>query len=548
MKKYGSLILGMIILVVIATGCYALTNGMIDSIYAFRSPLHESPPRNETILTATPSSERVVIILVDSLRLDTSLDRQTMPFVNKLHSQGAWATMHSQAPSYSAPGYSTIFTGAWPYLNDGPAFNMNYPEIPTWTQENLFSLAHQAGLKTAISGFYWFEKLVPQDSVDVSFYTSGEDEQADKDVIQAAIPWLQDRSIQLVLIHIDQVDFAGHNLGGPQNAAWNDSASRADRLIEELSAHMDLSRDTLVIFSDHGQIPEGGHGGGDPDVILEPFIMVGKGIHPGVKPDMQMVDITPTLSVLLSIPQPAISQGEPQWDMLQVDNQARQSIMSHQEVLQNNLNSAFGQAIGENQMVTGKDGVSLLRQMRLDRERTIRFFQAMAFLILTVIIIYLKRTRATIPALFCGIGFVILFHFRWFLLDNLAYSFSTVGSPTELILYIGTTCAGCMLITTVVFHFLLRKQKKTVLEWMNTQLYFIFVLIHLLAIPLTGNYWMNGIFATWTLPNFDYYFIGLSFTIQILIVACLGAISIGITAGIAAMINRKGNYRITPAQ
>ena len=51
-----------------------------------------------------------------------------MPILNQLRVQGASAMMHSQVPSYSSPGYSTILTGAWPYLNDGPVFNLDYED------------------------------------------------------------------------------------------------------------------------------------------------------------------------------------------------------------------------------------------------------------------------------------------------------------------------------------------------------------------------------------------------------------------------------------
>ena len=53
-----------------------------------------------------------------------------MPFLNELRQQGASATMHSQPPSFSAPGYSVLLIGAWPDLSDGPAINPEYGELP----------------------------------------------------------------------------------------------------------------------------------------------------------------------------------------------------------------------------------------------------------------------------------------------------------------------------------------------------------------------------------------------------------------------------------
>jgi hypothetical protein len=170
MKKSVKLIISITLCVLIAAGCYFWATGMISSNYAYRSPIHSTPPQAGQQLGA-PATQRLVIVLIDGLRYDTSQKTSTMPTLAQLRDDGASALMHSQPPSFSEPGYSTIFTGAWPWLNDGPAFNLAYDDIPTWTQDNLFSAAHDAGIKTAISGYYWFEKLVPQKDVDLSFYT-----------------------------------------------------------------------------------------------------------------------------------------------------------------------------------------------------------------------------------------------------------------------------------------------------------------------------------------------------------------------------------------
>ena len=142
----------------IAAGAYFWATGLMDSIYAYRSPLQFSPPQPGDAL-GQPLTRRVVVVLIDALREDTAMDASVMPHLAELRQQGAWATMHSRPPSYSAPGYTVLFTGAWPELSDGPALNLDYAEIPTWTQDNIFSAAERAGLKTAISAYNWFEKL-----------------------------------------------------------------------------------------------------------------------------------------------------------------------------------------------------------------------------------------------------------------------------------------------------------------------------------------------------------------------------------------------------
>ena len=72
-------------------------------------------------------------------------------------------------------------------------------------------------MKTAVSGYNWFEKLIPQKAVNASFYTPGEDRLADRQVVDAVLPWLAGGQYSLILVHIDQVDYAGHHEGGPSD-------------------------------------------------------------------------------------------------------------------------------------------------------------------------------------------------------------------------------------------------------------------------------------------------------------------------------------------
>jgi hypothetical protein len=107
MKTYLGIILGILACLLLAGGAYFWATGIMDSLYAYRSSLRDSPPAPGQPL-GQPITRRVVFVLVDALRLDTSLQPDVMPFLNELRQQGAWATMHSRPPSYSAPAYSVL--------------------------------------------------------------------------------------------------------------------------------------------------------------------------------------------------------------------------------------------------------------------------------------------------------------------------------------------------------------------------------------------------------------------------------------------------------
>jgi predicted AlkP superfamily pyrophosphatase or phosphodiesterase len=285
MKKTNQIVFGYLICLCLAGFAYLWATNMMQSLYNYRSPISKTPPTPGE-LTGPAITSKVVIILVDALRADTAYDARVMPFLNKMRDESAWGIMHSQTPSYSEPGWTTLLTGAWPDISDGPAMNLDYANIYPFTQDNIFSAAHRIGLKTAISGYYWFEKLLPTGSVDKGFYTEGEDDQADQDVVAAAMPWLIDDGINLILIHIDQVDYAGHHQGGPQSNSWDEAATRADAMINSIVDELDLTQNTVLVLSDHGQIDSGGHGGQETVVLTEPYFFTGNGIIPGNYPDI----------------------------------------------------------------------------------------------------------------------------------------------------------------------------------------------------------------------------------------------------------------------
>ncbi len=430
----------------IALGAYFLATGITDSIYAYRSPLKDMPPASAQPL-GDPMARKVVFVLIDALRYDTSLKADVMPTLNSLRSQAAYARTSSQTPSYSAPGYSVLFTGAWPYLSDGPAFNLDYEEIPAWTQDNLFTAAKRNGLNTAASGYYWFEKLIPAAALDAGYFTAGEDHAADRDVVDAALPWIQSNDYQLILIHIDQVDYAGHHEGGPANPNWDAAASRADSLLAEILAALDLEQDVIFVASDHGQIGVGGHGGQDPITLVEPFVLAGKGISPGDYGDVLMVDIAPTLAVILGTNIPAAAQGQVLVDMLsglpdRVSSALPQAVLRQQQGLLKSYETAMG--ITSPVQFTDEDQIVLFTQQQIDKYRSQRLSQERLWRFIPTLILMgaalwlLKKfSQKGDGLLLVGAAtYTVLFHLIY-VLRGKVYSYSAIISQSELIVVNG---------------------------------------------------------------------------------------------------------------
>ena len=546
MKQTYRILIGIFLLIAIAAGCYFWATGMIDSNYAFRSPLKDTPPAaGEKI--GEPSTRRVVIVLVDALRYDTSLNEAVMPTLAELRAQGASAKMHSQPPSFSEPGYSTILTGAWPWLNDGPAFNLDYGEIPTFTQDNLFSAAHRAGISTAISGYYWFEELVPQDAVDLSFYTPGEDRYADEEVMAAALPWLEENSAQLVLIHIDQVDYAGHHEGGGVSPAWDEAAKRSDDMIAQVAATLDLSQDTLIILSDHGQIDAGGHGGQDPVTLEEPFVIVGAGVVPGEYEDMQMVDVAPTVAALFGANLPASTQGRVLTEMLTLDASVTDALPDATQAQQTALVNAYAAAIGREvkEMPSGADVSQyqvVLNSLRDGKEFTQRIPRAiLAALFLALVVFWLGKNwrKGAIGWIIGGLVFALLFNYRYALWDEMTYSLASIIGVTELIMYIGITAAAALTVVWLVVSLNKNIFRLSPGDAALKALGLVFTVAFINGLPALLSFVLNGIKLTWTLPNYLVEFLGLISLIQVLIICGFGLLLTGLSAFIAWLTGRK---------
>ncbi len=530
----------------IAVVAYFWATGMMDSMYAYRSPLAAQPPAPGAPLD-NALTRRVVFVLIDGLRTDTAADPQVMPFLNELRASGAAATAHSGIPSYSAPGYTVLFTGATPEFSDGPPINLAYEEYIPWTQDHLFATAHRAGLATAISGFNWFEKMVPQDTVDASYYTPNEDDASDRAVVAAALPWLGDNAHALTLIHLLQVDYAGHHEGGPQDPRWNAAAQRSDDLLREIVGTLDLTQDTVLVTSDHGHIDRGGHGGHEPIVLVEPLVLAGAGVKPGDYGDVRQVDIAPTLAALLGTAIPASAQGRVLTDMLDLPAGAAAGIETAAQTQQQDLAAAYSTATGQAlDVAAGSDAVAATqaaiiaaRTSRATSERLPRLL--LALVILGVLLFVLWRTRSQALAWMVGAALVYLlvFNLKYAVLDGRTYSLSSVISAGDMIATIATNAALAVIVAWLVLLVGLRLYRQAPAVAAQTTLNWALLTIALVGLPALLSFVLNGAGVTWALPEPATYFLGFLAAMQMLVIAVVGLVLAAVAAGVGAMGSRR---------
>lgn len=523
------LLLAVIAALLCGAGAYIWGTSSTEAYLSFQSPL-----RGKQIQTGEPfqdmATRRLVWVLIDGLRYDTASNAEVMPVLNQLRSTGAQARINSRPPSYSQPGYATILTGAWPGVNDGPLFNANTEEITELSMDTVFGAAQRSQIITAVSAYNWFDIMLPDSDVDLGFYTAGDDAAADEDVMRAALPWLANGEAQFVLIHLDQVDYAGHHEGGALSAGWDAAARRTDDMLGQMLAELDLSQDTIMVFSDHGHIDAGGHGGHDAVVLVEPLVAAGKGIRPGDYGEINMVDLAPTSAVLLGAGLPAGSQGQPVTRMLELSPAVEQAVPAALQAQQSRLLTAYAAAIGQNlpaeyaaeaQTADEQQVLESLRTRRLTGERVVR--AGLALLLLAGCGWMLLRLPGKRLFWFlAGISLYLLaFAVRYSLLDGRVYSYSGVANPDELILYTATTAAVCAVLGWGAAAVGLRSLRLPRWEsaWLSAS--YGLTLILFVSLPAVLNFVMNGMMVRWTAPDIAVDFLGLLGLIQIMAISGL---------------------------
>ena len=544
-RKINWFVLGLIGLVSLAIGAYVWVTNLMDSAQSYRSSLANTPPAPGQAL-GVPITRRVVVVLIDALRYDTSTNSAVMPFLSELRTWGASATMHSQPPSFSAPAWTTLLTGAWPDINDSQLFNPpDEFSARTFTQDDLFAAAQRAGLNTAVSGYSWFEGMLANSGVDAGFYTPGEDNAADTDVIEAALPWFSE-DYQLVLIHLDQVDYAGHHEGGPRGPSWNAAASRTDSMLSEIVSQQDLTQDTVLVISDHGQINHGGHGGPEPVTLVEPFVLTGAGVVPGNYGDLNMVDVAPTLAALLGTNIPASNQGHVLINMLTLTSEQDVVIQDALKAQQFQLLTAYTSAIGSTAKIGNGEVVSATqtamnqaRLARLGNERIWRNVLATFLAILPGYLLFLRKNKRHFWLIAGSVLYVLLFNLRYAVIDGRTYSLASIEGATWLITYSATTAAVAVVLGWLVPMFGQRAFKAGPRKAAETTLGYIWFTIYLLALPVLLSFAINGFTVIWTLPEFYTLFFGLLSLIQSLFVAAIGLVLIGLASGTSWLVCRR---------
>jgi hypothetical protein len=217
---------------------------------------------------------RLVYVIVDGLREDVS---RKMPTINALRARGYDAVVRTAQPSLSFPNWTTLLSGA-PQRISGVTTNWFEEHVPV---ETLVDVALAESRTVAVSAPTDFEMLY---GVKRSPYVFLRDWEAgtymSAGIVDNAIRLAQESSATLVVVHLPDIDEAGHASGGASKE-YLDTAMKVDADLHRLVVALQGERVTFVVASDHGHIDTGGHGGPEDVVTKVPAVFAGWGVNAG---------------------------------------------------------------------------------------------------------------------------------------------------------------------------------------------------------------------------------------------------------------------------
>jgi hypothetical protein len=306
-RSWIALVVGLVVCLAGAYAAYTLANYSWNQVVDYRGPYAKAELPAGQVQSpqalASGKQPRLVYVIVDGLREDVSRE---MPTLNALRAHGFDAIVRTSQPSLSFPNWTTLLSGA-PQRISGVTTNWFTERVPV---ETLIDTALAAKHTVAVSAPTDFETLYGVKRTGHAFlrdwvsgtYMSGE-------IVDNAIRLSGESSPALLVVHLPDIDEAGHEFGGASKE-YRDTATKVDRDLGRLVSALQGPATTFVVASDHGHIDTGGHGGPEDVVTLVPAVFAGPNVRPGSAQGTQD-QVAPTVALLADLPAPRNATGGP---------------------------------------------------------------------------------------------------------------------------------------------------------------------------------------------------------------------------------------------
>ncbi|MEB4616141.1 alkaline phosphatase family protein, partial [Leucobacter sp. M11] len=245
-------------------------------------------------------TQKSIVIGVDGLTY-AELDSTDTPNLDRLRAGGMLATSNlfaaPLAPTVSGPAWASIATGTWPDRHgttNNDFTGTQYERFPDYLSRAEAGLPEVSTLAVGTWGPITSKIFGP--AVDVRVAGGG-----DAGTTKQAVDFLTNGNPDATFVHLDEVDGAGHS-AGTNGAGYGPAVTRADAMIGEILAAIDARPSRaqedwqVIVTSDHGHTPTGGHGGNSVQERQTFVVVSGGGQAPGSERfDVKLTDIAPSV-------------------------------------------------------------------------------------------------------------------------------------------------------------------------------------------------------------------------------------------------------------
>ncbi|KAK7508127.1 hypothetical protein BaRGS_00000366 [Batillaria attramentaria] len=283
--------------------------------------VHDTPLEPVTGREGLPASHyrRLVLMVIDALRADFVVgDINFMPYTKQLlqERRGVVFLARAHPPTVTLPRIKSITTGSIPGFVD---VVMNFGST-VLTEDNLMTQLKQAGKTLTFFGDDTWLNLFPdhftRSDGTTSFFVTDYTE-VDNNVTRHLSQELAASDWDVMTLHYLGLDHIGH-LAGPTSPLIKPKLQEMDTVIQQIYSAMQSwsaseSPGLLVICGDHGMSDQGGHGGASPGEVLVPVVLLSPHTvfqhQKSGYPDIDQIDLCPTLSALMGLPIPKNNLG-----------------------------------------------------------------------------------------------------------------------------------------------------------------------------------------------------------------------------------------------
>lgn len=508
---------GLLVSLAAAYGAYTLANDSWNEVVEYRGPyVAETLPAARA--GSVPPSTRVVLITVDGLREDVSRRMETL---QRLRERGFDTVVRTGQPALSFPNWTTLLSGA-PQRISGVTTNWYEGRVRV---ETLVDVAVAEGRTMVVSGPTDFEALYGVRRTGHVFLKDWvEDSYMSTEIVDRAIALSKEASPSIVLVHLPDIDEAGHGFGGasPEYLA---TSKKVDADIKRLVEAFQDDRTVFVVASDHGHIDTGGHGGWEPVVVDVPAVFAGAGVRFGTGKGEQS-QIAPTVALLAGLPAPRNAIGAPlpvavsPGGLERFDDQRAAALAAYTRAVEQGTSTGPTQVTRAASAAEAGAAFDAATARREASERAGRLPIAAGLALACVLVIAtvgVLSWRALVAASIGALAYYGVYNGLFFLAHGYSWSLSAFNSESLLKAFfngrmVEAVVGGVVAAAVAADVYLMlrrparRPRGQYLPGWLGLGVAAVLVVQATLGLQVAWYLWRWGVPVTWVLPDFMWAF------------------------------------------